>query len=234
MTERHSFLSATLAELNRRKVLRTVGAYAVGVFVLLQLMDAAVEPLRLPDWLPTLVVIVLILGFPLVFVLAWHLEIRPDGVHRTKGGSLLSRSQSSLLFSIMLLAMGGLGYGFYTFYHGEFDGQTAVQTAVQRAFTAPENSIAVLPFADLSENSDQGYFADGISEEILNLLAQVEGLNVAARTSSFAFRESADDIREIGRLLNVSTVLEGSVRTSGDRIRLSYGSKKLKKPFTTC
>ena len=92
---------------------------------------------------------------------------------------------------------------------------------MERAFTAPENSIAVLPFADLSEKTDQGYFADGISEEILNLLAQVEGLNVAARTSSFAFRDSQDDIREIGRLLNVSTVLEGSVRTSGDRIRLT-------------
>ena len=73
MNERQSFFSATLAELNRRKVLRTVGAYAVGVFVLLQLMDAAVEPLRLPDWLPTLVVVVVILGFPLVFLLAWHL-----------------------------------------------------------------------------------------------------------------------------------------------------------------
>jgi TolB-like protein/Flp pilus assembly protein TadD len=79
----------------------------------------------------------------------------------------------------------------------------------------------VLPFADLSEKTDQGHFADGISEEILNLLAQVEGLNVAARTSSFAFREGEDDIREIGRLLNVSTVLEGSVRTSGERIRLT-------------
>ena len=108
MTERHSFISATLAELNRRKVLRTVGAYAVAVFVLLQLMDAAVEPLRLPDWLPTLVVIVVILGFPLVFLLAWHLEIRPDGVHRTERAGLLSRTQSAILFSFMLVSMGGL------------------------------------------------------------------------------------------------------------------------------
>jgi TolB-like protein/Flp pilus assembly protein TadD len=79
----------------------------------------------------------------------------------------------------------------------------------------------VLPFADLSELGNQAHFADGISEEILNLLAQVKGLNVAARTSSFAFRESIEDIREIGRLLNVRTVLEGSVRTSGDRVRLT-------------
>ena len=125
MTERHSFISATLAELNRRKVLRTVGAYAVGVFVLLQLMDAAVEPLRLPEWLPTLVVVTLILGFPVVFLLAWHLDIHSDGIHRTKSAGLLSTSQNSILFSIMLLAMGGLGYGFYQYYSAEF--QSAVQ-----------------------------------------------------------------------------------------------------------
>ena len=198
MAEGHSFLSATLAELNRRKVLRTVGAYAVGVFVLLQLMDAAVEPLRLPEWLPTLVVIVVILGFPLVFLLAWHFDIHQDGVQRTTRAGLLSRSQSAILFSFMLLAMGGLAYVFYQYYSGVFEAQGPKQELVEREFTAPENSIAVLPFADLSEKTDQGYFADGISEEILNLLAQVEGLNVAARTSSFAFRDSQDDIREIG------------------------------------
>ena len=178
MTESHSFISATLAELNRRKVLRTVGAYAVGVFVLLQLMDAAVEPLRLPDWLPTLLVVLLILGFPVVFLLAWHFDIQSEGVKRTKSAGLLSRSQSSILFSIMLLAMGGLAYGFYQYYAGVFetqDQQGQVQASATRAFTAPENSIAVLPFADLTEDSDQGHFADGISEELLNLLAQVEG-----------------------------------------------------------
>jgi TolB-like protein/Flp pilus assembly protein TadD len=221
MTKRHSFVSATIAELNRRKVLRTVGAYAVAVFVLLQLMDAAVEPLRLPEWLPTLLVIVVILGFPFVFLLAWHLEVRPDGIHRTTTAGLLSRGQSAVLFSFMLLAMAGLGSVFYQYYSGVFESAQTTRVETAREFTAPENSIAVLPFADLSQQGDQGHFADGISEEILNLLAQVKGLHVAARTSSFAFRESLDDIRSIGRLLNVSTVLEGSVRTSGDRVRLT-------------
>jgi TolB-like protein len=224
MSERHSFLSATLAELNRRKVLRTVGAYAVGVFVLLQLMDAAVEPLRLPEWLPTLVVIVVILGFPLVFLLAWHLELRSDGIHRTSGVGLLTRAQSAVLFSFMLLATAGLAAVFYQYYSGVFENQAfepLATAAGERAFSAPENSIAVLPFTDLSAAGDQAHMADGISEEILNLLAQVNGLRVAARTSSFAFRDSLDDIRKIGRLLNVRTVLEGSVRTSGDRIRLT-------------
>ena len=221
MSERHSFISATLAELNRRKVLRTVGAYAVGVFVLLQLMDAAVEPLRLQDWLPTLVVIITILGFPIVFLLAWHFDVRSDGIYRTDRAGLLSRAQSALLFSIMLLATAGLAGVFYQYYSGVFEPPAVEQVADERAFLAPENSIAVLPFADMSQDGDQGHVADGISEEILNLLAQVDGLRVAARTSSFAFRESLDDIRQIGRLLNVRTILEGSVRTSGDRIRLT-------------
>jgi len=221
MSERQSFIAATLAELNRRKVLRTVGAYAVGVFVLLQLMDAAVEPLRLPEWLPTLVVVIVILGFPLVFLLAWHLELRSDGIHRTTGGGLLSRPQSAVLFSFMLMLTVGLGVALYQYYAGLFESQDAEQSATARDFSAPQNSIAVLPFTDLSRDGDQGHIADGVSEEILNLLAQVDGLRVAARTSSFAFRESLDDIRKIGRLLNVRTILEGSIRTSGDRIRLT-------------
>jgi TolB-like protein/Flp pilus assembly protein TadD len=220
MTENHSFVSATLAELNRRKVLRTVGAYAVAVFVLLQLMDAAVEPLRLPEWLPTLVVIALILAFPLVFLLAWRYQITPQGIQRTMTAGLLSHSQSSFLFSFMLLATAGLGYVFYQYYSGVFE--TVVEEVVaQREFKAPENSIAVLPFTDLSEGGDRAYFSDGIAEEILNLLTQVDGLHVAARTSSFAFRDPQKDIGEIGRLLNVRTLLEGSIRSAGTRIRLT-------------
>lgn len=221
MSESHSFLSATLAELNRRKVLKTVGAYAVAVFVLLQLMDAAVEPLRLPEWLPTIVVLTAILGFPIVFLLAWIFEVRTDGVYRTRSASMLTRGQNAILFGFMLMATAGLGFGFYQAYSGVFETTEVAAEVEPRVFSAPQNSIAVLPFTDLSESGDQGFMADGVSEEILNLLAQIEGLNVAARTSSFAFRDSSQDIREIGRLLNVSTVLEGTVRKSGDQIRLT-------------
>ena len=224
MSEGHSFLSAVVSELSRRKVLRTVGAYAVAVFVVLQLMDAAVEPLRLPDWLPTLVVIAVILGFPVVFLLAWQFDITSGGIKRTPPGGLLSRTQNSLMFSLMLMATAGLGYGFFQYYAVVFenDPQFAPQGLVDsRTFVAPENSIAVLPFSDLSEGKTQAHFSDGIAEEILNMLAQVDGLHVAARTSSFAFRDPQKDIREIGRLLNVSTVLEGSIRTAGNRIRMT-------------
>jgi len=225
MRQGQSFLSAVLTELNRRKVLRTLGAYAVAVFVVLQLMDAAVEPLRLPEWLPTLLVIILILGFPLVFILAWYFDVTVDGVKKTQTKSILTRAQNTLLFSMMMMGVFGLGYGFYGYYSNVFTSGSPVEiqslASQQREFVAPQNSIAVLPFADLSEDGSQGYFSDGIAEEILNVLAKVKGLHVAARTSSFAFREPDKDIREIGRLLNVSTVLEGSIRKSGDRIRLT-------------
>lgn len=220
MTERLSFIHGTVTELSRRKVPRTVGAYAVGVFAVLQLMDAAVEPLRLPDWLPTLVVMVLILGFPLVFLLAWKFDITRKGIRKAIPTGLLTRMQSTMLFSFSLLAMFGLGYIFYEYYAGVFD-STEPSSQQGRQFAAPANSIAVLPFTDLSAAGDQAYFSDGVAEEILNVLAQVDGLHVAARTSSFAFRNQNEDIREIGRLLNVQTVLEGSIRSDGKRVRLT-------------
>jgi TolB-like protein/Tfp pilus assembly protein PilF len=224
MSDSHSFISAVVAELSRRKVLRTMGAYAVAVFAILQLMDAAFEPLRLPEWLPTVVVLTLILGFPVVFMLAWQFDVTSGGIRRTKPAGLLTSTQSFAIFSVMLIATAGLGFGFYQYYSSALqdDLQSGPNALVdQRAFAAPENSIAVLPFTDLSAEGDQAYFSDGISEEILNLLAQVKGLHVAARTSSFAFRDPQTDIREIGRLLNVSTVLEGSIRTAGNRIRMT-------------
>ncbi len=225
--ENRSFVSAVMGELTRRKVLKTVGAYAVGVFVILQLMDAAVEPLRLPDWLPTVVVVALILGFPLVFILAWQFDVTGEGVRRTSDESMLGPGQTFSLFAVMLAATGALALGFYQYYAGVFEDDAPALTATPlaapggRSFSAPENSIAVLPFADLSEGGNQAHLSDGMAEEILNLLAQVDGLHVAARTSSFAFRNPQSDIREIGRALNVRTVLEGSVRTSGNRIRMT-------------
>lgn len=226
MREQQTFLSAVMGELSRRKVLRTMGAYAVAVFVILQLMDAAVEPLRLPDWFPTLVVISLILGFPVVFVLAWQLDITGQGLKKTtRRDGLLSRSQTTALFSVMFLLTAAMGLGFYQYYSGVFANAPAqaqpLAVDTPRNFSAPENSIAVLPFTDLSEQGNQAHFSDGMAEEILNLLAQVEGLHVAARTSSFQFRNPSQDIRQIGRALNVRAVLEGSIRTAGNQIRLT-------------
>jgi TolB-like protein/Flp pilus assembly protein TadD len=221
--ERQSFFSAVMAELSRRKVLKTVGAYAVGVFVILQIMEPLSEALRLPDWLFTSVVVALILGFPIVFMLAWQFDITGEGVRRTSDSDLLSPGQRFSLFSLLLVATGGLAFSFYEYFGSMSEPGETAPTALlsERSFSAPENSIAVLPFRDLSAERDQEYLSDGLAEEILNLLAQVDGLQVAARTSSFAFRDREDDIRTIGQALNVRTLLEGSLRTSGNQVRLS-------------
>jgi TolB-like protein/Tfp pilus assembly protein PilF len=221
--ERQSFFSAVMAELSRRKVLKTVGAYAVGVFVILQIMEPLSEALRLPGWLFTSVVVALILGFPIVFMLAWQFDITGEGVRRTSDSNLLGPVQRFSLFSLLLVATGGLAFSFYQYFGSmsEVTTGTPATEVAARDFSAPENSIAVLPFRDLSANQDQAYLSDGLAEEILNMLAQVEGLQVAARTSSFAFRDREADVRSIGQALNVRTILEGSLRTSGNQVRLS-------------
>lgn len=218
-----SFFSAVVSELNRRRVLRTLGAYAVAAFISLQLLDAAGEALLLAQWFKTLVAILVILGFPVVFLLSWVFQISSEGLHRQSMG-LLSKSQTTIVFTVMIAVTGAMGTGLYQYYADVFASTQLADTTAPESdpqLADSDNSIAVLPFADLSENGDQAHLSDGIAEEILNLLAQVDGLKVAARTSSFAFRGENKDIKEIGRLLNVSKVLEGSLRKYGDQLRLT-------------
>ncbi len=216
-------MSAVVAELNRRKIPRTLGTYAVAAFIGLQLLDATGEALLLSQWVKTLVALLVILGFPIVFLLAWVFQVSGTGIKRQTGG-LLSPRQTAGLFTAMLILTGALGAGLFQYYGDLLSGGQLApgnQLVAGGVSTAPENSIAVLPFDDLSPGGDQAHFSDGIAEEILNILAQVDGLRVAARTSSFALRDKKLNIKEIGRLLNVSKILEGSLRTSGNQIRLT-------------
>ncbi len=218
---KRNFISAVIGELNSRRVLRTLGAYAVVAFVVLQILDATGDALLIPHWAQTLVASLLILGFPVVFILVWMLQVTPDGIRFQRDG-LLSRGQTTALFGIMMSLTILMGYGMYSFYAAEYEDGTALTAYDQPAESvAPAASIAVLPFVDMSPGQDQAFMADGIAEEILNLLAQIDGLKVAARTSSFSLRDQQHDIQTIGRLLNVSKVLEGSVRKEGDTIRLT-------------
>lgn len=159
-------------ELLRRKVVRVAMGYAIISWVLLQIGEVTFDPLNLPDWSLSLLVVLLGLGFPVAIVLAWAFEVTPEGVHPDPG-------------------------------------------------FVDQHSVAVLPFADMSSGQDQGYFCDGVAEEILNLLSQVKALRVPARTSSFRFKEQDIDIRTIGDRLNVRAVLEGSVRREDDTLRIT-------------
>ncbi|NIL92877.1 MAG: tetratricopeptide repeat protein [Woeseiaceae bacterium] len=170
-----NFLARLLAELSRRRVYPEIAAYAVVAFILLQLGEITFAPLGLPNWVMVALIVLVILGFPVVIVLAWVFDITPSGIRRTPPISELDQRPS----------------------------------------------IAVLPFVDMSPELNQGFFCEGVAEEILNALTKIPELKVAARSSSFQYQRGSGDIRDIGRELGVRTILEGSVRKSENRIRVT-------------
>lgn len=203
------------AELRRRHVTRVAGLYAFGAWITTEVSATVLPLLRVPEYVVIGIVVTLIVAFPVVMILAWIYDIGPSGIERTQEVEDGTRrtNRPGTLFYILLLALAMIVFGYALFYFGE----TRSLQAMQR------HSIAVLPFENLSNDPSRDYFSDGMSEEILNLLAKVDGLNVAARTSSFAYRGKDDDIRTIARQLGVETVLEGSVRWAGqgDRVRIT-------------
>ncbi len=198
------------AELRRRRVVSTSAAYLAVAFVLLQLGEILFPAFDLgPAALRALFALLLAL-FPIVIALSWVYDVTSAGVLRTDDGAPGAGPHPVLKAGVLAsaLALGAAGWW-------------AVRTVDPGAAFAPSgSSIGVLPFADLSPGGDQAYLGDGLAEEILNILAGVDGLQVAARTSSFAFREN-DDVRAIGSRLDVAYVLEGSVRRSGDDVRVT-------------
>ena len=211
-------------ELKRRNVFRVGIAYLIGSWLLAQIADLLIDNIGAPDWVMKTLFVVLALGFPLSLFFAWAFEMTPDGVKRE---SEIDRSQSitnvtgrKLDRSIIFVLVLALGY----FAWDKFSAQSQTVTPVEPTIVeevAIDKSIAVLPFVNMSADANNEYFSDGLSEELLNLLAKVDGLKVAARTSSFKFKKSEADIGEIGRQLNVATVLEGSVRRSGNHARIT-------------
>jgi len=212
-------------ELKRRNVIRVGMAYIVVAWLVAQVLQLFMESFGAPDWVMKTVLIMLAAGVPFVLLFAWIFELTPEGIKRE---AEVDRSQSITqttgkkleYFTIAGLSLIVLFFLFREFMPLEAEPAAEVQQAEQSEQALP-TSIAVLPFEDFSEQGDQGYFSRGISEEILNLLAKTPTLRVAARTSSFSFADTELDIREIGEKLNVETVLEGSVRKSGDTIRIT-------------
>jgi TolB-like protein len=220
------------AEMKRRKVFRVAGVYGVVAFGLIQVADPLAGILRLPESFLPFVVGLLLLGFPLALVLAWAFEVTPDGVRRTETAApgeiegivaqpLSQRWPAGLLALIGVAALVGGAW-----WAGRRSAPAPTTVAdVDLAIPAPESdprpSLAVLPFVDMSPEHDQEYFSDGITEEILNTLAGIRDIKVAARTSAFAFKGQSPDIRTVGDSLGVRYVIEGSVRKAGDQLRIT-------------
>ncbi|MEZ5921713.1 MAG: tetratricopeptide repeat protein [Parvularculaceae bacterium] len=205
-------------ELKRRNVFRVAGVYAVVAWLLIQVVVAVKAPLSLPSWTDTLVIVLFAIGFPIALILAWAFEMTPEGMKLTatvaEGESIAPKTGRKLDYAILaglsLVVILILGQRFFP----------ASNTQPRKAASGAQ-SVAVLPFIDLSPNKNEGYFSDGVSEEILNVLARIPKLKVAGRTSSFQFKGKDEDLRLIGNALGVNHVLEGSVRRDGDVVRIT-------------
>ena len=216
-----SFVRSLMGEMHRRRVFRVAGGYAIVAWILMQLGEITFEPLQLPGWALTLLIIVLLLGFPLVMVLAWAFDWTSDGIRRTESNAEFSGFRTLIL----LVAVIGLdllfGAYLYRIYAPSLrDADAVAGNAPSKALELPsnpqENTIAVIPFADLSEQGDQGYFVQGMTEQIVHLLTQADGLTVAGRVSP-----GERTATEIGQLLRVATVLQGSVQRDSSSVRIS-------------
>jgi adenylate cyclase len=220
------------AELKRRGVIRVTLAYLAAAWVLIQVADTIFPAFGLPPTALTALIIVLAAGLIPALVLSWKLELTASGLQEdagTSGDSGFSR-RTARRFDLAITALLVVGIGYFAidkfvlepsrdaalFDRAHDEGRAS---AYSNAYG--EKSIAVLPFTNLSSDPEQEYFADGISEELLNLLAKVEGLRVISRTSAFSFKGSSEQVSSIAAKLDVATVLEGSVRKSGNRIRIT-------------
>lgn len=225
-----SLNSSFFTELKRRKVVRVAIVYAATAFAVLQAADIMLPRMGIPDWGMSLVVALAVLGFPIALVLAWALEVTPEGIKRTEAVAPEEFDAAPALlgkrtvFAAALLVAVGAGLGAGWFLRPVTEAEVVPAPPVTEApapSKAADQSIAVLAFADLSPGKDQEYFSDGIAEEILNALVKVPGLRVAGRTSAFHFKGRNEDLRGIGKTLGVAHILEGSVRKQGERVRIT-------------
>lgn len=223
-------MASLLAELKRRNVFRVAFAYLILGWLVLQFTDIVAPALRLPEWTVSLVTFFGIIGFPFAILFTWAFEMTPEGLKRSHEvhpeDSITHETSTTLnrlIIALMALAIVALLVDRFLIMPLPSEISTSSEQAVEAADAAPDKprSIAVLPFVNMSADAEQEYFSDGISEELLNGLARIGELRVAARTSSFAFKGKNQDITEIGKKLKVETVLEGSVRKSGQRIRIT-------------
>lgn len=217
-------MSNIISELRRRNVFRVAGAYAVVAWILAQMAGVLENSLNMPAWFDTVVVSFLLIGLPVALILAWAFEATPEGIKRTEevGEAASITRQTGRKLDYVLI--GGLALVGALIVGDRLMPETATapgapDIAAIDAFTG--QSIAVLPFEDFSPDKDQAYFADGIAEELLNVLARVDGLRVASRTSAFSYKGREASIAEIGAALNVAHILEGSVRKAGDTLRIT-------------
>lgn len=223
-------------ELKRRNVIRVGVSYAVVAWVIAQVADLALESFGTPDWVMKTLLFLMFIGFVVSLFIAWAYELTPEGIKRAEDvdpeqsiSQQTGRKLDRLFIVVLVVALGTLLTERY-FFADKGSEPISPESTYQARQPAPEKlepapnedpSVAVLPFVNMSSDPEQEYFSDGISEEILNVLTRIPNLKVAARTSSFQFKGKNLDIADIGEQLQVNHVLEGSVRKSGQTLRIT-------------
>ena len=215
MNEKPSFF----AELKRRNVYKVAVAYGVVAWLLMQVASQIFPFFDIPNWVVRLVVLILIIGFPVALIIAWAFEVTPEGIKRTEAADAAGQRSRGVAWIYIVLIGVALSVGL--FFVGRFTaGHATSQPRGVTAASLPEKSIAVLPLVNESGDPKDEYFSDGLSEELIAALAQISGLKVIGRSSSFRFKDRKEAPKTIGEELGVSTLLDGTVRKQGDRVRI--------------
>src|SRR5438309_1522850 len=194
-------------EVKRRKVYRVAAAYVVVAGGAIQLASAVFPAWELPSWTLRLVIILLLIGFPIALILAWALEVTPEGIRATAPTPTAPRRRRNVIALVAIGIIVSAAAGFFL-----------LPRASARKI---DKSIAVLPFENFSDDKENAFFADGIQDDILTNLSKIGDLKVISRTSVMSYRGKEKNVREIAQALGVSTILEGSVRKSGNRVRVN-------------
>jgi len=204
------------AELKRRNVYKVAIAYMVGGWALSQGIAQVFPVFDVPNWVIRLLVLLIIIGLPVALVLAWTLEITPEGIKRTETADAMPAATRKKKHAWIYVVVIGAAISIGLFFLGRYSAPLTASLA-----RTSNKSIAVLPFSDLSPNRDQESFADGMAEEILNALAHIKDLKVVGRASSFFYKGKNVSLKQIGSELGVANILEGSVRKQGDQVRIT-------------
>ncbi|HSG96462.1 MAG TPA: hypothetical protein VLA11_00540, partial [Woeseiaceae bacterium] len=224
-----------LHELKRRSVFKVGVTYVIVAWLILQVVSVLVPMLSLPDWVGRFFILLIAVGFPFALVIAWAFEVTPDGVKLDVGKKTTESNSHGLVGALKLVAITAITGGFaFLIYDRLYDqpppsdagsaddpvpGQFEQEPADSTEASDQQRTIAVLPFDDMSPGGDQVWLADGLAEDLLDILSRIDGLRVIARTSSFALR--GQNIAIVGESLGAGSVVEGSVRRAGEKLRVT-------------
>jgi TolB-like protein/Tfp pilus assembly protein PilF len=207
------------AELKRRNVYKVAVAYAVVGWVIAQIATQIFPFLEIPNWIVRLVIVLIAIGFPIALVIAWALEATPEGIKRTEDVDPVAAAKQPRKRAWIYVVVIGALISAALFFLGRYTAGTKTAATAPNELSA--KSIAVLPFVNMSADKNDEYLSDGVSEELITALSKINGLQVKARTSSFAFKGKNEDIQKIGELLHASHLLEGSVAKAGNKLRIT-------------